>query len=64
MGSFGEVALALVKDPKGRLHATTGEPRSRSFLVQRISLAIQRGNATCVLSTIPHYTKLKEIFNL
>ncbi len=59
MGSFGGEALALAKDLGGRLYAATGEPGSRSFLVQRISLAIQRGNATCVLSTIPHYTKLK-----
>jgi len=64
MGSFGEEALDLVKDLGRRLHTATGEPRSRSFLVQRISLAIQRGSAICVLVTIPQYTKLNEIFNL
>jgi hypothetical protein len=60
-------AASLIKSfpvTDARLHAATGEPRSRSFLVQRISLAIQRANATCVVGTIPHYTKLNEIFNL
>ena len=61
LGPFGEDALDLVKDLGRRLRDATKEPRYQSFLVQRISLAIQRGNATCVLATIAHTSKLNEI---
>jgi len=65
MGPFGTEALAIVKDLGRRIRMATGEPRSESFLVQRISLAIQRGNAAaCVLATIPQYSKLYEIYQL
>jgi hypothetical protein len=63
-GPFGEEALDLVKDLGKRLFDATKEPRSRSYLVQRISIAIQRGNAACVLATIPHSSKLNEIYIL
>ncbi len=48
MGLFGEDAI--IKDFGVRLRADTGKPCSQSFLVQRISIAIQRGSP-------PHYTK-------
>lgn len=64
LGPFGEEALDLVKDLGSRLHVATREPRSKSFLVQRISLAIQRGNAACVLATIEHTSKFNEIYLL
>lgn len=31
----------------------TGEKKSRNYLIQRISMAIQRGNAACISSTTP-----------
>ena len=40
----------------------TGEKRSSFYLFQNISIAIQRGNASCVLGTIPHSEGLDEIF--
>jgi len=61
MGPFGTEALALVKDLGRRIRMATGEPRSEFILIQRISLAIQRGNAACVLATIPQFSKLPEI---
>ena len=64
LGPFGVEALALVKDLGRRIRMVTGEPRSESFLVQRISIAIQRGNAACVLATIPQYSKLHEIYHI
>jgi len=64
LGPFGTEALALVKDLGRRIRMATGEPRSESFLLQRISLAIQRGNAACVLATIPQYSKLHEIYHI
>ena len=40
----------------------TGEKRSTFFLFQSISIAIQRGNASCILGTVPHSEGLDEIF--
>ena len=64
MGSFGKEALRLVRELGSRLHASSGEPRSTSYLFQRLSLAIQRGNAASVLGTVPPTAKLYEIYNL
>lgn len=66
LGTFGEEALNLTKDLGRRIRGLTGEPRSRLFLTQRISIAIQRGNAISVLATFPPSSKigLAEIYNL
>ena len=45
-------ALNLVKEVGRRIAAITHEPRSTAFLRQRISVAVQRGNAYCVLGTL------------
>ena len=34
----------------------------QKYLFQNISIAIQRGNASCVLGSIPHSEGLDEIF--
>jgi len=65
MGLFGTEALALVKDIGRRIRMATGEPRSDSFLLQRISLAIQRGNAACVLfRNTRNFTKFCHVCNM
>ena len=51
-GVWGEQALDLVKEVGRRIAALTHEPRSTAFLRQRISVAVQRGNAYCVLGTL------------
>jgi hypothetical protein len=53
LGTFGEEALQLVSELGRRLPNTTGHPREKTWLIQRISVAIQRGNAASVLATIP-----------
>ena len=35
-----------------QLHIVTGDPQSYEFLIQRLSVAIQRGNATAVLGRL------------
>jgi len=52
LGPFGEEAMSLVDELGRRLHLSTGETRSRSFLIQRLSIDIQRGNTAAVLGTI------------
>ena len=40
----------------------TGERKSTFFLTQSISIALQRGNSSCVLGMVPHSEGLDEIF--
>ncbi|KAI8425993.1 hypothetical protein MSG28_004972 [Choristoneura fumiferana] len=46
-------ALELHRELSNRLREATGNPRAGSFLAQRISIAVQRGNAACVMGTMP-----------
>ena len=52
LGVFGVEARALFKDIGRRIFSVTQEPLSHRFLVQRIAVAVQRGNAAAVLGTI------------
>ena len=45
-----------------KIEDVTGEHRSREFLIQRISVAVQRNNAACVMGTFPEGKALDEIF--
>lgn len=38
--------------------------KARSHLIQRISMAVQRGNATCLMLAIPPDKELEDIFYL
>ena len=53
-GVWGEQGFELVRELGRQLTAVNFDfdPRSTSFLRQRISLAVQRGNAFCVLATL------------
>jgi len=54
LGTWGPSALALCADIGRRLASVSGDPRSHAFLLQRLSLAIQRGNAAAVVGTLPN----------
>jgi hypothetical protein len=45
-----------------RLIAESGDSKSKKFLFERISLAIQRGNAASMGGTFPDSALLSEIF--
>jgi len=47
-----ETSGAWIKEIGLRIAAITYENRAISFLRQRLSIAVQRGNATCVLGTL------------
>jgi len=50
-GVWGSEGLDLIKDIGRRITTVSHDPRSTTFLRQRISMAVQRGNAFCVLGT-------------
>ena len=61
-GPWGPEGMKLVKFIGRKVMEVTGEKRSTSFIFRSISMAIQRGNASCVLGTVPHSEGLDEIF--
>ena len=63
LGALGEEATAFLKDLGRRIAATTKEHRSFEFLMQRVSVVVQRGNAACVLGTTSNNNnKLEDLF--
>ena len=62
-GAFGPKGLKLLKSIGKRIHEATGEKRSTMFLLQNISMAIQRANAVCVMGTAPTSTGLEGLFD-
>lgn len=63
-GALGDEATSFLTDVGRRIATVTGESRSTQFLLQRLSVAIQRGNAICVLGTAPSDACLDELFYL
>ncbi|KAI5635037.1 hypothetical protein NE865_12269 [Phthorimaea operculella] len=51
LGCWGTEAKDFIKEVGQRLRETGCDPRAGSFLVQRLSIAIQRGNAASVMGT-------------
>ena len=50
---WGPEADRFIPGVGRRLHSATGDPRSTSFLRQKLGGAVQRGNAACVFGTLP-----------
>ena len=67
LGPMGPEAKAFYIDLGRRLRQHTGEPRSTSYLIQRVSMAIQKGNAVVMmgsLASLPHGRELDELLQL
>jgi hypothetical protein len=56
LGSLGEEAASFIHELGRRITSVTGEWRATEFLLQRLSVAIQRGNAASVLGTVDWQT--------
>ena len=50
MGAMGPRTLLFLKELGKRMRAQTGEARSADYLLQRLSAAVQRGNAISIMS--------------
>jgi len=62
MGSWVKESHSFIKEIGSKLGDITGNKKSTFYLFQRISMAIQRGNAASVLGTIGSSSQLEEIF--
>jgi hypothetical protein len=52
LGPWGDDAKKKINEIGQKIQKITNESRSTSYLSQRISIAVQRGNAASVLGTI------------
>jgi hypothetical protein len=57
-------AIDFINVIGNRLIAESGDSKSKKFLFERISFAIQRGNAASIRGTFPDSAILSEIFVL
>ena len=53
-GDCGPLTMGFLMDLGSRLKLTTGEENSFKYLLQRLSVAVQRGNSALVLGTTAH----------
>ena len=51
-GAIGPQSLEFLKELGQRLRQVSGESNSTTYLLQRLSVAVQRGNAASVLGSI------------
>ena len=61
-GSWGSEGHKLIKTIGRKVMEVKNEKRSSFFLFQAISMAIQRGNAICVIGTFPQSKGFDEVF--
>ena len=64
MGPWCYEAKKFVDELSKMITIKTNEPRTKSFLKQRISIAIQKGNAASVMGTFAQTESMEEIFYL
>jgi hypothetical protein len=62
LGPWGADAKKFITLLGKKISSMSNDNKSTLYLTQRISLAIQRGNAASVLGTIPQSPDLEEIF--
>ena len=53
LGPWNAEGASFISTLGRRMAEVTGEPRETAFLFQRISMAVQRGNAAAILDTLP-----------
>ena len=63
-GAYGPQGIKLVKQIGKKIQDATGEKLSTFYLFQRISMAIQKGNALCVTGCVKDRSPgLEGLFN-
>jgi len=55
-------AMSFLHEVGRRMQFVTHEKRSFSFLMQRLSVAIQHGNTACIIGSVPHSARWDELF--
>ena len=63
LGVIGPISIAFLKVLRRRIRQCSGEVKAHQYLLQRLSVAVQRGNAISVLSSVAELSGL-DIFSL
>ncbi|PSN34462.1 hypothetical protein C0J52_25013 [Blattella germanica] len=63
-GTWGIEGLNFIKEIGQRISRVSQNSKSTAFLIQRISITLQRGNVASILGTFPRGMDLEEIFHL
>ena len=63
LGVIGPISMAFFKDLSRRIRQCSGEVKAHQYLLQRLSVAVQRGNAISVLSSVAELSG-PDIFSL
>ncbi len=63
-GVLGPKSMTFVKELGGRVPCVTGDQKSSLCLLQRLSVAVQRGNAASVMGTMDSQTLSLETLEL
>lgn len=64
LGPWCEESIDIVNSLGSLIRKSTGEPRSTSFIIQKISIIIQISNAACIMGSLPDSEKFDEIYFL
>ena len=64
LGSIGPMTMQFIKELGSRIIDVTGDKRAKSYLFQRLGIAVQRGNAASIMGTVPSGQKLYELYYL
>lgn len=59
--TFGPYAMTFIKEISNKIEKETNDPRVTSFLIQKVSLVIQTGNAS-FLGTNPSLKTLDDLY--
>ena len=62
--SFGPKTTEFLKELRHQLRQVSGEANSFAYLTQRLSVAVQRGNAASVLGTIKMDSERGRVFSI
>ena len=52
-GNWCSEAVDFLHELDDRISAVTGDRRESTFLFQRLSVVLQKGNAACIIGTMP-----------
>ena len=63
-GSFGPESLRFIKEVGKKIQENTGIKWATSYLIQSLSMSVQRGNAASIMGTVGESHKLEEIYEL
>ncbi len=62
LDSLDQEAKEFIANIRGKLSDVTGEPQTAAYLMQRISLELQRGNVASVLGTYVQKDNIDSLF--